>query len=346
MLALVKYARGPGLTELRDVPRPEPAAGEVLVRVQAAAVCASDVHLYHDQFTYEPPLILGHEFAGVVAALGAGVQGVAVGDRVVSENNPQACGRCRVCAAGFPNLCPAKRAIGFKRDGCFADYVRLPAELLHVIPAGVSFRAAALSEPLAVATHAVEDRCGITPGDTVVVLGPGAIGLLAALVARAEGAACVIVAGTDQDRDRLACAARLGLATANVQHDDLPARLAALTDGFGADVVVEAAGAPAAIKLAGKLVRRAGRVVAIGITGRPEIAVAWDEWVAKGVSLSFSYSSRRRNWDKAMEYLRDGRIRTEELITGDVPLARWQEAFQLLEKQASIRTVFSLGDTP
>ncbi len=346
MRALVKYAKGPGLTELREVATPVPGPGEVLVRVKVAAVCASDLHLYHDSFPCEPPLILGHEFSGEVCELGPGVVEVSVGDRIVSENNPQACGTCGVCASGYPNLCPEKRAIGFRRDGCFADYVVLPAVLLHHIPDGVSWQAAALSEPLAVATHAVEDRCGITRGDVVVVLGPGAIGLLAGLVARAEGAGRVIMAGTDRDDDRLACAAKLGLDCFNVQTDDLAAHLLELTNGLGADVVVEAAGAAASIDLATRLVRRAGRMVAIGITGKPTIPVAWDTLVAKAATLAFSYSSRRRNWCKAMEYLRDGRVPAEALITDSLSIDRWQDAFHQMEQLATIRTVFTLGDCP
>jgi L-iditol 2-dehydrogenase len=340
--ALVKYARGPGLTEIREVPVPVPAAGEVRVRVEAAAVCASDVHLYHDRFPCEPPLVLGHEFSGVVEQMGPGVSGWRAGEAVVSENNPQACGVCRICRAGFPNLCPEKRAIGFKRHGCFADYVTVPADLLRRVPAGVSFRAAALSEPLAVAIHAVEDRGRVEPGDFVVVLGPGAIGLLAALVARAEGAASVVVAGTGRDTARLAKARELGLGTCHVEQEDLVAEVLSKTGGFGADLVVEAAGAAAAVNAAARVVRRAGRIVAVGITGQQQIPVPWDALVAKGVALTFSYSSRRRNWDKAMDYLRDRRMPLESLITASVPLARWQEAFVRPEQMADIRTLLEL----
>lgn len=340
MRALVKYAKGPGLTEIRDLPVPEPAADEVLIRVQAAAVCASDAHILHDRFTYTPPLVLGHEFCGVVERAGDRVTGVRPGDRVVSENNPHACGACRVCRAGYPNLCPSKKAIGFKSDGCFAEFVKVPAVLLHTVPAGVSDEAAALSEPLAVAVHTVEDRCGIERGDTVVVFGPGAIGLLAAQVARAEGAGRVILAGTNRDTGmRFECARRLGFETANVETEDLVARVMAYTDGFGADVVVEASGAAAAVALGARLLRRAGRMAVTGITGKPSIAVPWDELVAKGATVAFSYSSRKRNWDKAMDYLAAGTVQAAPLITGRLPLDAWQQAFDLMDKQESIRSL-------
>ena len=341
MQALVKIAPGPDQVALRDWPVPTPSAEEVLVRVRAAAVCGSDVHIWHDRFPSTPPLVIGHEFCGVIEQVGAKVTGFGVGDVVVAENNPEACGRCRVCVTGFPNLCPQKRAIGFKRDGCFAEYVTVPAELLHRVPAGVPVAAAALSEPLAVAVHAVEDRCGIAPGDVVVVLGPGAIGLLAAQVARAAGAAQVIVAGTDQDESqRLACARQLDLATANVQRENLDDRVRTLTGGLGADVVVEAAGAVPAIRLAARLLRRAGRLAVVGLTGRPEVPVDWDGMVSKALRVEFSYSSRRRNWDLAMNYLARGAVQTLPLVTGRAMLADWETVFRTMERGETIRTVF------
>lgn len=339
MKAVVKYAAGPGKTEIRDVPVPEPAEGEALIRVKAAGVCASDVHLYHDCFPHVPPLVLGHEFCGVVEAVGPGVENVGFDDTVVSENNPSACGKCRSCREGFPNLCPEKRAMGFKSDGCFAEYISVPSHLLHKVPDGVSIRGAALSEPLAVAIHAVDDRCGIEDGDNVVVLGPGAIGLLSAQVARAAGAGHVIVAGTDRDTDRLACAERLGFETAIVLEGSLRDHVMTLTDGAGADVVVECAGAAPAVSLGIELLRCAGRMVAVGITGEPQIHVSWDALLAKGATVEFSFSSRRRNWEKGMEFLRTGKVDNEALITQVMPLESWQDAFGKMEKLESIRTI-------
>ena len=343
MPALVKQGVGLENVVLRDWPKPVPGADEILVRVQAAAVCASDIHLWRDEFPCAPPVVLGHEFCGLVEEVGANVATVRRGDRIVAENNPCACGRCRACLSGFPNVCPSKRAIGFKSDGCFADYVKLPAGLVHKAPAGLSPAAAALSEPLAVAVHAVEDRCGIAPGDTVVVLGPGAIGLLCAQVARAEGAAHVIVAGTDRDEpQRLACALHLGFETCNVLHENLEERVKQLTDGLGADVVVEAAGAAPAIESAIRLIRRAGRLVVLGLTGKPQVTVDWDQMVSKGLRVDFSFSSRPRNWTKALEYLAAGTVVTLPLVTVRVPLEDWRQAFDGMARQETIRTVIEI----
>jgi len=265
----------------------------------------------------------------------------------VSENNPFACGVCRLCRLDLPNLCPSKRAMGIHSDGCFAEYVRLPAHLLHRVPAGVSMEEAALSEPLAVATHAVTDRCGIEQGDTVVVMGPGAIGLLAAQVARAEGAGRVLLAGTGRDEPlRFGRARELGLRTANVESEDVGRMVADMTGGDGADVVVEASGSPAAIALGVRLLRRGGRMVVAGITGKTETAVPWDAMTGKAVSVLFSYSSRRRNWDKGLRYLAGGTVRTLPLVTHRLRLEQWQEALAMLDTMESIRTVFHIGPEP
>ena len=343
MRALQKTGKGPNGTMLCDVPMPETVPGEVIIRVQAAAVCASDIHIYHDAFPCALPVVLGHEFTGVVHKVGDGVSTVTPGDAVVAVNNPDACGVCPACLDGYPNICPEKRAIGFKRDGCFAEYVQVPASLLHKVPAGVSTLAATLCEPLAVAVHAVEDRCGIEKGDTVVVLGPGAIGLIEAQVARAEGAGRVIVAGTDTDVDqRLARAAELGFEVCNVQQESLEARVMAVTDGFGTDIVVEASGAPAAIANGIQILRRGGRMVASGITGRDEITVPWDTLVSKAASVLFAYSSRSRNWETGLRYLAEGKVVTEPLVTHRFSLETWSEAFALMKRAGCIRAVLEL----
>ena len=314
------------------------------MRVQAAAVCASDIHIYHDELPCALPVVLGHEFTGIVHAIGDGVANVVPGDAVVAVNNPDACGICPACRDGYPNICPEKRAIGFKRDGCFAEYVRMPDSLLHKVPTGVSTLAAALCEPLAVSVHAVEDRCGIQNGDTVVVLGPGAIGLLEAQVARAEGAGHVIVAGTDADVDlRLARALELGFEVCNVQRDNLVERVMAVTDGFGADVVVEAAGAPPAIADCIRILRRGGRMVVSGITGRDQVTVPWDTLVSKAASVFFAYSSRPRNWETGLRYLAEGKVTTEPLVSHRFSLEEWRDAFSLMERAGCIRGVIVLA---
>lgn len=346
MRALLKWEKGPDGAGVREIAVPETVRGEVVIRVRAAALCASDVHIYRDEVACSMPVVMGHEFIGVVTEIGDGVKNVAPGDTVVAVNNPDACGVCPSCLDGYPNICPEKRAIGFRRDGAFAEFVRIPAPLLHRVPDGISTTAAALIEPLAVSVHAVEDRCGIRKGDTVVVMGPGAIGLLEAQVARAEGAGRVIVAGTDTDVNlRLARAAELGFEVCNVQQEDLVERVMGGTGGFGADVVVEASGAAVAIGTGIRLLRRAGRLVVSGITGQAQIPVEWDSLVSKAATVTFAYSSRPRNWVTALRYLTEGKVVTEPLVSHRFTLEEWREAIDTMEQAACIRALFAVDES-
>jgi L-iditol 2-dehydrogenase len=197
MKALVKYALGPGNMELREVPTPSPGEGEVLIAVKAAGICGSDIHIYHGdiQLLLRPPVVIGHEFSGVIAELGPGVEGLEVGQGVTCETAVHTCGRCWACRTGWTNACGQKELLGYVFDGGFAPYCVVPARLIHPLPEGVDFIAGAVSEPLACAAHAIGELTGVEAGETVLVAGPGTIGLLSLQVARASGAR-VLVCGT------------------------------------------------------------------------------------------------------------------------------------------------------
>lgn len=344
MKALMKTASGPGNIELRDIPVPSVGNGDVLIKVHTAGICGTDVHIEHDRFANSPPFVLGHEFSGTIEQVGPEAKGLKTGDRVVSANNPFACGECSICRSGNPNLCPAKRAMGIHSDGCFADYVKLPGNLIHIIPDAVSFEEAALMEPLAVATHAIANRCGVAEGDSVIVFGAGAIGLLAAQVARAQGARDILVAGTTKDeKTRFKCAHELGLETVNVEKDDVTDRVMSLTDGQGVSVVVEASGSSAAIGQGIGLLAKTGRMAISGITGKPDVAVNWDGLIAKGATLFFCYSSVNADWKMGLGYLADKKVSTLPLITNRFGLDQWQQAFKALESLEAIRPIFQMG---
>ena len=346
MKALVKTASGKGNIELQERPCPTPGKDDVLIKVNRAGVCGTDVHIEHDRFANSPPVTLGHEFSGTIEQIGVNVTGLSKGDRVVSSNNPFACGQCDLCRAGNPNLCLDKRAMGIHSDGCFADYVKLESTLIHKIPDNVTFEQAALTEPLAVAVQAVAHNCGIEDGDTVVVFGAGAIGLLAAQVARAEGAGQVIVVGTSRDEKvRFPCARGLGLHTINVGKGGLVDEILKLTKNRGTDVVVEASGNAAAIQQGSRLLKRTGRMAISGITGKPDVAVDWDHLVSKGVTLHFCYGSVNADWEKGLQYLSEGKVLTQPLITHQFNLEQWHEAFRSLESLDAIRPVFEIEGT-
>ena len=343
MKALIKTTIGKGKISLLDIPKPIAGQGEVLIKVHTAGVCGTDIHLFHDRFKNSPPFVLGHEFSGIIDSIGSDVKGLKPGTRVVSANNPYACGKCKLCQTGYPNLCPQKKAMGINSDGCFAEFVKLPANLIHQIPDNVDFEEAALMEPLAVAVHSVSHRCKIEQGDVVVVMGPGSIGLLAAQVARAEGAAKVILAGIGVDEKvRFECAKKIGIETVNVQKENLADILASFTGGIGADVVIEASGSFKAITTAISILRRNGRLAVTGLTGQTDIKLMWDEMVAKGLSIFFTYSSVNSDWRQALDYLSEEKVQTKPLITHRFTLENWEKAFQVMERMEAIKPVFNL----
>jgi len=344
MKALVKTAKGPGLVELQEVPVPEISENEVLIEVKAAGICGTDLHIYHDQFPYWPPVILGHEFSGVIVEVGEKVKDWKPGDRVVGEPHTLACGRCWLCRTGNRQLCPEKRSPGWGIDGCFAKYLRYPDPfLLHLLPDTVSFEAAALVEPAANAVTDVIERGAVEAGDIVAVIGPGPIGLLAAMAAKAGGAAKVIIIGTDVDEDlRLPTARKIKSIdhVFNAQKEDVISFASDLTKGRGVDLVVEASGAAAGISFGLKLVRKLGKITAIGLTGKGEIPFPYDQGMFKAVRYTFNMSTSYTSWDKAIYLIESGQIETEPLITHRGGLEKWSEFFNILDEKKGIKAIF------
>jgi L-iditol 2-dehydrogenase len=344
MKALVKTGKGPGLVEVRDVPVPSIRDDEVLIKVKAAGICGTDLHIFHDRFPYWPPVILGHEFAGVIAAAGKKVTGWKAGDRVVGEPHTLACDRCWLCRTGNRQLCPEKRSPGWGIDGCFAKFMRFPEPaLLHRIPDGVSFEEAALVEPVANVVSDVVERGGVEPSDAVVIVGPGPVGLLAAMVAEASGARRVMVLGTDADEEiRLPAARKIKAIdrVVNVEREDAVKLTMEWTDGRGADLVIEASGSEKGISQSLALVRKLGRVTAIGLTGRPEIPFPYDSGMFKAATLFFNLSTTSSSWDKAISLIAEKKIDVLPLITHRGGLERWQEMFRDLEDKKGIKGIF------
>ncbi len=343
MKALVKTGKGPGLIEIRQVPIPEIGANEVLIEVKAAGICGTDLHIFHDQFPYWPPVILGHEFAGVIVEAGKNVRDWKPGDRVVGEPHTLACGRCWLCRSGNRQLCPEKRSPGWGIDGCFARYMRFPEPfLLHRLPDSVAFEEGALIEPTANVVTDVLERGRVEPADIVAVVGPGPIGILAAMAAKAGGAGEVVLIGTDADEElRLPAARKLKAIdhVLNVQRDDVPGFVHDLTSGRGADLVVEASGAAKGIALAVSLVRKLGRLTAIGLTGKPEIPFPYDGAMFKAATYVFNLSTSYTSWETAIRLVASKKIDTAPLITHRGGLDRWEEFFAVLEEKKGIKGI-------
>lgn len=341
MKAIVKYARGKGFVEVRDVPVPQPGPGEVRVKVAYAGICASDLHILNDDiaFSIRTPVVMGHEFSGTVDALGSGVEGWRSGDRVVCETSFEVCGTCRYCASGAYHLCPGRKVIGYWYDGVFAPYTVVPARRLYRLPAGIGFKAAALTEPTACVVHGMCEILPIEQGERVLVSGPGAIGLTALQVAKAAGAA-VLVAGTADDRARMELAAKLGAdATFNVSAGSLADAVRDFTGGAGIDVAVECSGSDRAVRSAIEALRRQGRLLQLGLHGR-DMQVPWDTIAYKELVVRGSISSRDVSWRRTLELVERGDVRSEPLVSGEFPLDAWEEAFRMHADRTGLKILF------
>jgi L-iditol 2-dehydrogenase len=339
MKALVKTAPGEGNLALQEIAEPRLGPDDVLIRIRAVGVCGTDVSILHGSYRTTTPIVIGHEFSGEIADIGSAVSTWKVGDRVVVENTAGACGTCELCRTGKPHICPHKRAYGTDSHGAMAELSSFHQGALHRIPDNVSDEDAALAEPLVVVNHALLERGSIAPGATVVVLGAGAIGLLSVQVAKAVGAATVILAGTRKDATRLALGATIGAnRTVDVDAEDLRAVIAELTSGRGADVVVEASGSPRAAAESVHLVARAGQIIVVGLTGAP-VSLDWDVAVFKDIDVRFSKSSTYMSWVRALQMIASGAVSTAPLITHRFPLEQWRDALRVVETGNAVKAL-------
>jgi (R,R)-butanediol dehydrogenase/meso-butanediol dehydrogenase/diacetyl reductase len=266
MRAAVFYRPHEVAIEDRPVPTID-ASDDVLIRVRRAAICGTDAAEWdHGPVLTRPPVILGHEFTGEVVSTGSGVTDLTIGQRVVSGAGIW-CGTCQWCNARRPNLCSSYETLGLQRDGGLAEYVRVPARTIRTVADSIDDDAAALAQPLAVAIHAVK-RSRLRPGETCVVVGTGGIGSFIVAAARARGAARIIA--IDVDERRLETAAALGATQTHLGHGAaLVDVIRSATGVDGADVIIEATGAPEGPAAAIGAIRRGGRIVLVGLQGKP-----------------------------------------------------------------------------
>ncbi|MBW7887874.1 MAG: alcohol dehydrogenase catalytic domain-containing protein [Bacteroidetes bacterium] len=344
MKALVKTQKGKGFVELLEVPEPTINDNEVLIEIKACGVCGTDLHIYNDEFPYYPPVILGHEFTGVIKEVGKNINTWEPGDKVVGEPHTKACGNCYLCRTGNPQVCLAKRSPGWGIDGAFAPFMKFPdTHLLHSIPDNMSFKAAALVEPLAnVVTDIVLTKV-IIPGDIVVVAGPGPIGIMAALVAKHVGAGKVIMLGTNDDEEiRLKLCRELPAIdiSINVQKENAKEIIHGITKGIGCDVFVEASGAAPAITLGAELVKKMGKISAIGLTGKEKIEFPYNMLMMKSIEYYFNISTKYDSWDRAIQFLDKGVIPYEKLITHSASIDQWKNVFDDLFSRKGMKAIF------
>ena len=341
MKAVVKYADAPGATELREVKVPEIGETDTLVEVAYTGVCGTDPHLHKNTsaFKFVRPFILGHEFAGTIKKTGSKVEGFSAGDRVTSETHAEYCGKCTLCRQNNYPLCRERKGFGFHVDGAFTKYVKVPQRILHHVPDNVSLKAASITEPFCVAYKALVSNSKVKPGDTVVIIGPGSIGILCARLAQLSGAGEIVVIGTEGDDRRLELSKDFGATiTINSSGEDPLEKIMSLGDGCGADLILDLAGGSSALKLSMDAVRPAGQITKIG-WGRLPVGFSLDPIIAKSVTLRGHFSHTWDVWEKCLTLMGKGMVDLERLITHELPIDQWERAFEMSESKEAVKVV-------
>lgn len=341
MRAVVKFKAGDGNIELRDCPEPFPGPGEVKIKVEVAGICGSDLHILHGNIgiPMRPPFIVGHEFSGVVEAVGDGIAKWEKGDRVTAENTRTSCEDCIYCRTGNYNLCSNRLATGYAFNGAFTDYCVVPKNRVHSLPDNVDFITGALSDPSACAFHAVQELTGIGAGENVLITGPGPMGLFSLQYAKANGAQ-VLVTGKTQDRKRLDLAKDLGADfVIDIDAEGMENGIKKFLNGESIDIFLECSGKQSALEAGLQLLRRQGKYTQIGIFGTP-VMLDVDQFVYKEIKATGSFSQKYSAWVEAIKLASLGKIMALPLVSHVLPLDRWEEGFRLFKSGEATKVVF------
>ena len=333
--AVVNYSRDNWSVEIREIDRPEIGMEDVLLEVANVGVCGSDLHQWTSDHSWPVnyPVVLGHEFGGVITETGKNVSGWKKGDRVVSEtaaiidlNNPMS-------RVGLYNLDPTRKGFGYGVNGAMTKFVKVPARCLHRVPDKLAFEQACLTEPCCVAYSAVVENTLLKPGDRVVVIGPGTIGILCAAMARLRGAE-VAVLGLESDSNRLSIAKQYGCTALTGDATEW----ARARDGLGADCVIDAAGNSKTLSIAMQLVRPNGKITKVGWGPQP-LDFSLDPLVQKNITLQGSFSHNWPMWERVLVLLASGQLDVRPIIGGVWPITEWHEAFEKMHKGEVVKSI-------
>ncbi len=336
-IAVVNYAEEKGSVELREIEKPTIGPDDVLLEVAKVGVCGSDLHQWTADHSWEVnyPVVLGHEFGGHIVALGSNVKDWKEGARVVSETAAVINSNSPLSRQGLYNLDPSRKGFGYGVNGAMTRFVRVPARCLHKVPDNLPFEQACLTEPCSVAYNAVLVNSQIRPGDRVLVLGPGTIGILCAAMAKLAGAEVAIV-GLETDAGRLKIAHQYGCDTIIGDASEWAKK----QDGMGVDCVIDAAGVSATLKLALEYVRPNGHITKVGWGPQP-MNFSLDPLIQKNVTLQGSFSHNWPIWEKVLFLLSSGKLDVQPIIGGVWQLNDWKEAFEQMHSGKVVKSVLT-----
>jgi alcohol dehydrogenase/L-iditol 2-dehydrogenase len=332
---VVNFSSEPHSVEVREVDRPVADDDDVIIQVEAASVCGSDLHQWEgsNSWPVNYPVVLGHEFGGHVFELGKNVTAWKEGDRVVSETAAVVDMSSPMSRQGLYNLDPNRKGFGYGVNGAMTRYVKVPQRLLHKIPDNVSFDHASMTEPCSVAYSATIAPGHVRPGDRIVILGPGPIGVLSAAMARMAGAEVALV-GLERDRTRLEVAKKYGCEVIIGDVKDWAMEV----DGLGADGVVDAAGVSATLKIALDVVRPNGWISKVGWGPQP-FNFSLDPLVQKNVRLEGSFSHNWPMWERVLRMLSTKQLDLAPVLGGTFPIEQWEIAFKKMHSGEFIKSV-------
>jgi len=338
MEALVKYEKGPGHVKLMDMPEPICRTNEVILEVDYCGICGTDLHVYHDTFKNYPPVILGHEFVGKVVEIGKDISDIGIGEAyAVMGATAITCGQCTYCHRGEFMFCKNRRGMGHGVHGAFARYAIARPDQLFPVPKDIPVKQGALVEPLAAAVHAICDVAHFKLGDTVLVSGPGPIGILC-LKLLIRQSIRVILAGTNQDRVRLQMAKKMGAyRTVNVDQEDLSTCILEETKGWGVDLVLETAGAEASVANGLMALKPMGHFVQVGHFGN-KLYLPWDYVAFKQLRIDGSVGYTRATWLQTMNILAQG-FDAADIVTHEFTLREWKKGFDLSENKEAVKVL-------
>ena len=341
MRAVVQHGLEPDQVSLTTLDDPAPGEDDVIIEVLAAGVCGSDLHQWHGHpsWVVEPPVVLGHEFCGRVVAAGDRVAGFQPGDRVVSETAAHVDMHSPLARVGSYNIDPERRGFGTRVNGGMAERARVPARCLHHLPDGVPTAIGGIVEPVAVAYNAVVARSAIKPGDIVVVLGPGPIGLLCCWLAHLAGAGEIVVAGLPSDESRMGHARALGATFTHTGDPEALTDIARdLSDGLGAHTVIDAAGVSASFITAMDAVRPGGSITKVGWGPQP-LNASLDPIVAKAITVNGCFSHTWPTWEAVVGLVGRRFDEIMPMIGWKGPLEHWIDGFEAMESGTAVKSV-------